>query len=159
MRNFFILLVAFCFVGCASLGSITKTNQLSSGMTMEQVKSLLGHPSQTQFIQNKIVWKYELHQYFVGWVPYYLVFDKENQKLDAWYANEQEYYQNQKMLMNAANQMGQQNQTKQQLELQRQALEQERMNKIMEHQTQTIDTDCSTDSFGKVHCTSRQNAY
>lgn len=154
-------------MGCASLGSIKKTNQLSPGMTTEQVKSLLGQPSQSQFIQNKIVWKYSLHQYFVGWVPYYLVFDKETQELEAWYANEQEYYQNQQMWMNVANQMEQQNQARQQLELQKQALEQERMNKIMERQAQpinipsskSVDTDCTQDSYGKIHCTSRQNAY
>lgn len=158
MKRFPILLLVFCFAGCASLGSIKKTNQLYPGMTMEQTKSLLGAPSQTQFIQDKIVWKYELHQYFVGWVPYYLVFNKETQKLNAWYANEQEYYQNQQMWMNVANQMEQQNQAKQQLELQRQALEQERIEKIMPS-SKSSDTNCSTDSFGNVRCTTRQNPY
>jgi hypothetical protein len=141
MKKFLILLLSFSVVGCASLGSIKKTNQLSPGMTTDQVRSILGQPSQSQFIQNKIVWKYSLHQYFVGWVPYYLVFDKNSQKLETWYANEQEYYRNQRMWMDVANQIEQQNQ------------------KPIEVPTsKSFDTDCTT-IYGTTHCTTRQNAY
>ena len=93
------------FSGCAGtgggLGSITKTNQLAPGMSPAEVKSTLGEPSQTQFIENKWIWKYSLHQYWKGWVPYYLVFGKETQKLEAWYANEAEYMRQQQLWLQA----------------------------------------------------------
>jgi len=91
--------------GCAGtgggLGSISKTNQLMPGMTPNQVKEILGEPSQTQFVADKWVWKYSLHEYWKGWVPYYLVFGKEGKKLDSWYANEAEYMQQQQLWLQA----------------------------------------------------------
>ena len=100
-----IFLLGLFISGCAGtgggLGSISKTNQLTPGMSPSEVKSVLGEASQTQFIANKWVWKYSLHQYWKGWVPYYLVFGKESQKLEAWYANEAEYMQQQQLWLQA----------------------------------------------------------
>lgn len=91
--------------GCAgtggSFGSVSKTNQLMPGMTPSQVKEILGEPSQSQFVADKWVWKYSLHEYWKGWIPYYLVFGKESQKLDSWYANEAEYMQQQQLWLQA----------------------------------------------------------
>lgn len=96
-RLFYLFLLFVLLSGCVSLGNIKKTNDLLPGMTMSEVKCILGQPSQTQFIGDKLVWKYNLHQYWKGWVPYYLAFDKESKKLDSWFADEQEYFRNQKL--------------------------------------------------------------
>ena len=97
--------ISVLLVGCAGTGgglnSMSKTNQLAPGMSTEEVKALLGEPSQTQFISEKWVWKYSLHQAWKGYVPYYLHFDKENKKLDAWYADEAEYQRQQQLWMQA----------------------------------------------------------
>ncbi len=70
---------------------ISKTNELSPGMTSSQVKAILGEPSQTQFIGDKWVWKYLLQQDSKALVPYYLILGKESQSLQEWYADEEEY--------------------------------------------------------------------
>ena len=87
--------------GCVSLGSVGKTNLLRPGMSTANVESILGRPKQTEFIENKWVWKYQLHQPWVGFIPYYLVFDKSSKTLEAWYANQEEYYRNQQLWINA----------------------------------------------------------
>lgn len=105
--KFFILISMLLVIiaGCAGtgggLGSISKTNHLSPGMDVSEVRKILGSPSQTQFVANNWVWKYSLHQYMKGWVPYYLVFDKKSKKLEEWYADEAEYIRNQKLWMQA----------------------------------------------------------
>ncbi len=75
--------------------SISKTNQLSHGMSPTSIKAILGEPSQTQFIGDKSIWKYSLHQDSKGHVPFYLVLDKESQSLQEWYADEAEYLRQQ----------------------------------------------------------------
>jgi len=52
---FIILIINFSFLGgCAGTGgglnSMSKTNQLMPGMSTNNVKNILGNPSQTQFI-------------------------------------------------------------------------------------------------------------
>ncbi len=89
------------FTGCAGLGSVKKTNDLIPGMDIREVKRIMGEPSQTQFIANKFVLKYNLHQYFKGWVPYYLAFDRDTLKLETWYADEAEYYRDQQLWIEA----------------------------------------------------------
>lgn len=102
MRNQIYLFVLAIFLsGCATLGTVKNTNDLTPGMTIPEAKKIMGQPSQTQFIGNKIVLKYNLHQYFKGWVPYYLAFDKDTKKLEAWFADEQEYYRNQQLWLQA----------------------------------------------------------
>ena len=104
-----LLLLAFLILaflnGCAGtgggLGSISKTNRLTPGMKPNEVKAVLGEPLQTQFVANKWVWKYSLHEPWKGWVPYYLAFGKESKILEEWYADEQEYMQQQELWMQA----------------------------------------------------------
>ena len=91
--------------GCAGAGgglnSISKTNQLMPGMNANNVKNILGSPSQTQFIAEKWVWKYSLHQVWKGFVPYYLIFGKDDNKLKSWYADEAEYMRMQQLWLQA----------------------------------------------------------
>lgn len=90
---------------CAGTGggmnSVAKTNRLVPGMSVADVKTLLGEPSQTQFVQQKMVWKYSLHEYWKGFVPYYLVFSSEPPALERWYADEAEYQRQQALWMQA----------------------------------------------------------
>jgi hypothetical protein len=106
--KFKLLLVAFFTVfltACAGtgggLGSISKTNQLMPGMKPADVKDVLGEPSQTQFIADKWVWKYSLHQPWKGFVPYYMVFARDTQSLVAWYPDEGEYIRQQQLWLQA----------------------------------------------------------
>jgi len=105
-KSLYLIILFFALIsGCAGtgggLGSISKTNQLAPGMAPNDVKAVLGDPSQTNFVANKWIWKYSLHEYWKGWVPYYLVFGKETKKLEAWYANEAEYMQQQQLWLQA----------------------------------------------------------
>ncbi|WP_178114661.1 outer membrane protein assembly factor BamE domain-containing protein [Pseudomonas saliphila] len=92
--------------GCAGtgggMGSVEKTNALIPGMTTEEVRAVLGQPAQSQFVEGNLVWKYSLHQYWKGYVPYYLVFDEgKPPTLRGWFANEQEYARQQQLWMQA----------------------------------------------------------
>jgi len=101
MRMYLILfsLLISTLTGCAT--KVSATNQLSPGMQPQQVKTALGEPSQTQFVGNKWVWKYSLHEPWKGFIPYYLVFSKENPVLEGWYANEEEYFRQQQLWLQA----------------------------------------------------------
>ena len=83
------------------LNSIQKTNRLSPGMNPSEVKAVLGDPGQTQFVSDKWVWKYSLHEVWKGYVPYYLVFTRKDQKLESWYADEAEYQRQQQLWLQA----------------------------------------------------------
>ena len=93
-----ICVVGLMMGGCATVG---QTNALRPGMTMDEVSTQMGDPSQTQFVGNKMVLKYGLFQAFKGQVPYYFVFNKETNQLEEWYANEEEYHQNQERMLRA----------------------------------------------------------
>lgn len=97
MKKLLLVILCFGLISCSSLGTVKKTNDLMPGMTIIEVKKIMGQPSQTQFVANKLVLKYNLHQYYKGWVPYYLAFDKDTNKLEEWFADEQEYYRNQQL--------------------------------------------------------------
>lgn len=109
MRNIFrmvslavsLLVVSGCAGTGGGFGSISKTNQLMPGMSPNDVKTILGEPSQSRFVADKWVWKYSLHQYWKGFVPYYLMFSKENSKLQEWYADEAEYQRQQQLWLQA----------------------------------------------------------
>lgn len=85
----------------SGLGSIAKTNDLEPGMNTSEVEEVLGSPSQTQFIGNKWIWKYSLHEYWKGYVPYYLAFGSDSKRLESWYADEAEYMRQQQLWMQA----------------------------------------------------------
>lgn len=97
-------IAALSLFGCAGsgMGSVEKTNSLAPGMTTEEVRAVLGEPSQSQFADGQLVWKYSLHQYWKGYVPYYLVFNAEKPPtLRGWFANEEEYAWQQQLWMQA----------------------------------------------------------
>jgi hypothetical protein len=89
----------FFLIGCAT--EVSTTNQLSPGMRPEQVKAIIGEPSGTQFIADKWVWRYSLLEPWKGFIPYYLVFSKENPTLESWYADLDEFYRQQESLQKA----------------------------------------------------------
>ena len=99
------LLMLVFLAGCAGtgggLGSIEKTRQLSPGMKPGEVRAILGEPASTQLVSEKWVWKYSLHQMFKGFVPYYLVFGRESQQLEHWFADEREYQMQQAQWLKA----------------------------------------------------------
>jgi len=111
MKRIKILFLAiFCIVvaGCASLDNlkavtVDKTLELTPGMHHEKVISILGKPKTVQFIGDKVVLKYKLLEYYKGFVPYYMIFEKKSAKLISWYADEAEFQRNQMMWMNAWN--------------------------------------------------------
>ena len=90
-----LLVISAC--GCATVVSSKKTNELSVGMTPYQVKEIMGDPTDKQILNNLMVLRYDLYQQVKGWVPYYLVFNKDTQKLEQWYADEEEYYKQQQI--------------------------------------------------------------
>jgi hypothetical protein len=70
-------------------------------MKPADVKTVLGEPSQTQFISDKWVWKYSLHEPWKGFIPYYMVFSRESQRLEQWFADEAEYVRQQQVWLQA----------------------------------------------------------
>ena len=156
MKKFFVLSLCLGLMGCATLGTVNKTDNLSQGMSMEQVRSVLGAPDSSELSNNRVVWKYSLHKYFVGWIPYYLTFNEDN-KLVAWAANQAEFYQNQQVMMGVAQQIGQQNQQaqyqRQQFELQQEVLQIERQKAMIQATPRSTHTNCT--KFGNsVSCDS-----
>lgn len=107
MKNFGIILTLFIFSGCVGmggLGSLQKAERLQLGMSTATVEQVLGSkPYATKIVGGKIYWKYKLHKWGYGWVPFYLRFDKQNQILEDWYVHEGEYFQNQEMWIGVAN--------------------------------------------------------
>ncbi len=92
-----VIAICLSLAGCAGggLGSLSKTQELSLGMTVAQVTSLLGSPVSQQFIAGRRVLKYSFHQYWKGLIPYYVVFDPSTDLLVSSYADEEEYLRNQ----------------------------------------------------------------
>ncbi len=101
---FSIMMLSFSLTSCAgnmAFGSISKSRDLRPGMQISEVEKIMGKPIQTQFISSKWVWKYKLHEYYKGYVPYYLVFNKDSKQLEEWYADEAEYQRNQQLWLQA----------------------------------------------------------
>lgn len=96
-----VLALSSCAGTGGGLNSLQKTNQLVPGMKPQEVKAVLGEPSQSQFIGDQWVWKYYLHQSWKGFVPFYLVFSRSNPTLHQWFANEAEYYRQQQLWLQA----------------------------------------------------------
>ena len=98
-----VLIMCFFLSACAEMqmefNTAEKTAQLRPGMMHKEVIGILGKPKSVQFIGDKVVLKYSLHEYWKGWVPYYVIFEKRTGKLQEWYADEAEYQQNQAMWM------------------------------------------------------------
>jgi len=86
-----VILFVTILSGCAATSTVRKTNQLAPGMLYQEVVQLLGRPKSSEFVDDKWVLRYSLHENRKGWVPYYLVFDKDRKRLASWYADEEEY--------------------------------------------------------------------
>lgn len=97
MPSVFVTTVCFIIAGCAAGGfnSVQKLNQITPGMSSEEVISILGQPNSSQMTEDKWVLKYSLHEKWKGNVPYYMVFNKDSKQLETWYENEAEYQRNQ----------------------------------------------------------------
>ena len=122
MRKLFLVLLA-CVVlsGCATSSGI---NKLRIGMSSSEVKESLGTPKLISSSSNTTIWKYELFQPFVGWMPYYLVFNSTDQ-LTSYKADEDEYQRNQQALRAVAQQINDANLQRQQYEQQQRLIEQQ----------------------------------
>jgi hypothetical protein len=90
------LMLAAC-AGVGGLGSVARTAELRPGMSPAQVQALLGAPAATQRGEHGVIWKYSLHEYYKGWVSYYLLLAGEPAQLQQWVADEAEYQRNQQM--------------------------------------------------------------
>jgi len=103
MKNFITISILFSAIfflnGCVT--SMALTNQLEPGMSTSQVKGILGNPNSTEFKGNKWVWKYSLHKPWKGLIPHYLVFGKTSKLLEAWFADQNEYFRQQSLWLQA----------------------------------------------------------
>ncbi len=86
-----IVLFATIVSGCTARSVVQRTNQLAPGMPYEEVVQLLGQPKSSQFVDDKWLLKYSLYGDKMGWMSYYLVFDKDRKRLASWYVDEEEY--------------------------------------------------------------------
>ncbi len=70
------------------------------GMTSSEVRSIMGDPDSSEFSDGYTIWKYSLQKPWVGFIPHYLAFNKNNE-LVSWKANVNEYYQNQSLWLDS----------------------------------------------------------
>jgi len=87
-----IILISGCATmgESAGLGTADKTAQLKTGMTYEQVEALLGKPESSKTFKGQQIVRWNLHEYWKGWVPYDMIFDARKKTLVSWSANEKE---------------------------------------------------------------------
>lgn len=84
------VLLAGC-AGTGGLGSVQVTQRLRPGLTMAEVRTLLGPPASMESLGDGLVLKYSLHEYYKGWVPWYLAFGGNPPRLVSWAADEAAY--------------------------------------------------------------------
>lgn len=98
------VLFGFLFIAAGFMsmkpGGIKMLNKLDRGMTLAQVKQILGEPKQKEVKADKTVYKYGLHEWMSGWKPVYLAFGEDGQLLE-WFVNEDEYLERQKLWLKA----------------------------------------------------------
>lgn len=143
MKNIFLLSIVISLGGCA-FGSIARVNDLSPGMTVEQVKDELGNPDGSEFINGHLVLNYSLHKWWTGYIPHYLFF--RHGKLVSWVKNMDEYYAKQKQWSDVADSMDENRRHREQMQLQR------------EMSNKPVRTNCtSTNVYGstQTNCVSR----
>lgn len=103
MRTFILAATVIVLSGCVGksleLNTIEKVNNLSPGMTFQEVVVILGKPKSSSFVGDMWVLKYSLHEYWKGWVPFYVAVDKKSKKVTSWYVDEAEYQRNQQKWM------------------------------------------------------------
>ena len=103
MKKLAILIIGLALTSCATT---SRVNDLSPGMTVSEVKEKMGNPDGTEFKSGAYVLKYSLHKAFVGFIPYYLVFNPNTKKLHSWYSDMNEYNRNQAAWGQAFNSIG-----------------------------------------------------
>lgn len=137
LHHFLSIFIIALLGGCATA---SKTDDLHQGMTQAQVKEQIGDPSHTQFINNKLIWKYTLLRPFVGMQPYYLIFNPSTQRLESWYMDEAEFQANQQQWLNAAQNFSaqQEQQRQQQQAAYQQNLENQQRQQIINQQQQQL---------------------
>ena len=96
MRLFLLIISIAVLSGCGGINAIKKTTYLEPGMKVSEVRNIMGDPISSEFSNGFMVWKYSLHQPWVGWVPHYLAFDK-HRLLVSWKANMGEYFATQEL--------------------------------------------------------------
>jgi hypothetical protein len=80
-----LMLIAVLYTGCPPTDTVRRTNFLQPGMSPTQVKAVMGEPLQTQFVAERVVWQYTLHQSYRGYRPHYLIFEGEPLRLTSWF--------------------------------------------------------------------------
>jgi hypothetical protein len=84
----------------AGLGTADKTAQLKPGMKYEEVEALLGKPESSKTVKGQQIVRWNLHEYWKGWVPYDMVFDARKKTLVSWSADEKEFQASQQKWTN-----------------------------------------------------------
>jgi hypothetical protein len=80
------------------MNSVQRLNQLTPGMTSDEVVEILGEPQSSELTDDSWVLKYTLHENWKGHVPYFVVFDKDTRTLLSWHEDEEGYQRNQEQL-------------------------------------------------------------
>ena len=82
------LIVSMIFVGLivglgcsgAGLNTVTRTAELSPGMTYQEFHAIMGQPESSEFVDQFWVLNYSLHENWKGWVPWYFAFDRHTRE-------------------------------------------------------------------------------
>ena len=77
------------FLGCASSAPLDNTKNLRPGMTIEEVKAVLGEPYQTSFESGVYCMHYHLQYYMNDAYPYLTAFDSNNKLIFFGFNNEE----------------------------------------------------------------------
>lgn len=75
--------------------SVAQTGQLRTGMTMDQVVTILGKPGLSESLGGYTLWQYSFPVVEVSLIPYYVTFESKTNTLIGWYMNTESYAINQ----------------------------------------------------------------
>lgn len=95
MKYLLMIIFAVLISGCGVNG-VKNTTYLAHGMTMQEVRGVMGDPVSSVLSNGFLVWRYSLHEPWVGYVPYNVAFDSNN-RLTGWVANMNQYYATQSL--------------------------------------------------------------
>ena len=74
-----------------SIQSVADTGQLRTGMTMDQVLTVLGKPALSESLGGYTLWQYSFPVVEVNLIPYYVTFESKTNTLIGWYMNTESY--------------------------------------------------------------------
>lgn len=86
MKKILIPVIFLLVVNGCAFSNIKKADKLRPGMTSEEVRNLLGHPSFTKYRKGHVLWRYGLRQFWVRRIPHYLAFRADSMTLVNWQA-------------------------------------------------------------------------